>query len=83
MTEGKERGLDKLLTLPLSGLAMRKKSFMLFRPAIRIRRGQRLQAPALESGCVLVWKKNQALSTAMLQFIEHAKEYLEGIRQDE
>lgn len=37
--------------------------------------------PALESGCVLVWKKNQALSPAMLRFIEHAKEYLEGIPQ--
>ncbi len=35
--------------------------------------------PALESGCVLVWKKNQALSPAMLRFIEYAKEYLEGI----
>lgn len=33
--------------------------------------------PSLESGCVLVWKKNQALSPAMLRFIEHAKEYLE------
>lgn len=32
--------------------------------------------PALESGCVLVWKKNQTLSTALLRFIEHAKEYL-------
>lgn len=38
--------------------------------------------PALESGCVLVWKKNQALSPAMLRFIEHTKEYLEGIAQD-
>lgn len=38
--------------------------------------------PALESGCVLVWKKNQALSPAMLRFIEHAKDYLEGITQD-
>lgn len=37
--------------------------------------------PSLESGCVLVWKKNQALSPAMLRFIEHAKEYLEGISQ--
>jgi len=37
--------------------------------------------PALESSCVLVWKKNQALSPAMLRFIEHAKEYLEGIPQ--
>lgn len=37
--------------------------------------------PALESGCVLVWKKNQALSPAMLRFIEHAKEYLEGMPQ--
>lgn len=38
--------------------------------------------PALESGCVLVWKKNQALSPAMLRFIEHVKEYLEKITQD-
>lgn len=38
--------------------------------------------PALESGCVLVWKKNQVLSPAMLWFIEHVKEYLEGITQD-
>lgn len=37
--------------------------------------------PSLESGCVLVWTKNQALSPAMLRFIEHAKEYLEGISQ--
>lgn len=37
--------------------------------------------PALESGCVLVWKKNQALSPAMQRFIGHAKEYLEGIPQ--
>lgn len=37
--------------------------------------------PALESSCVLVWKKNQALSPAMLRFIEHAKEYLGGIPQ--
>lgn len=33
--------------------------------------------PALESGCVLVWKKNQAYSPAMLKFIAYAKEYLE------
>lgn len=32
--------------------------------------------PALESGCVLVWKKNQTLSPALLRFIQHAKEYL-------
>lgn len=32
--------------------------------------------PALESGCVLVWKKNQTLSPALLCFIQHAKEYL-------
>ncbi len=38
--------------------------------------------PALESGCVLVWKKNQALSPAVLCFIEHAKEYLEKIAQE-
>lgn len=38
--------------------------------------------PALESGCVLVWKKNQALFPAMLHFIEHVKEYLETITQE-
>lgn len=38
--------------------------------------------PALESSCVLVWKKNQALSPAILRFIEHAKEYLEGTAQN-
>lgn len=38
--------------------------------------------PALESGCVLVWKKNQALSPVVLCFIEHAKEYLEKIAQE-
>ena len=37
--------------------------------------------PALESGCVLVWKKNQALSPAMLKFIAYAKEYLEKVVQ--
>lgn len=34
--------------------------------------------PALESGCVLVWKKNQMLSPVMLRFIEHVKEYLKA-----
>ena len=37
--------------------------------------------PVLESGCVLVWKKNQALSPAMLKFIAYAKEYLEKVVQ--
>lgn len=38
--------------------------------------------PALESGCVLVWKKNQVLSPVVRRFIEHVKEYLEGITQE-
>ncbi len=32
--------------------------------------------PELESGCVLVWKKNLTLSPAMQRFIEFVKEYL-------
>ncbi len=32
--------------------------------------------PELESGCVLVWKKNLILSPAMIRFIQHVKEYL-------
>lgn len=32
--------------------------------------------PELVSGCVLVWKKNQTLSPAMVRFIAHVKEWL-------
>lgn len=38
--------------------------------------------PALQSGCVLVWKKNQTLSPVMQRFIDHVKEYLERTAQD-
>lgn len=34
--------------------------------------------PEIMSGCVLVWKKNLALSTAMVHFIAHVKECLHG-----
>lgn len=34
--------------------------------------------PEIVSGCVLVWKKNQTISSAMVHFIAHVKEYLEG-----
>lgn len=34
--------------------------------------------PELESGCVLVWKKNLTLSLAMQRFIAYMKEYLNG-----
>lgn len=33
--------------------------------------------PEIESGCVLVWKKNLTLGTAMQRFIAHVKEWLE------
>ncbi len=32
--------------------------------------------PRIESGCVLVWKKNLALSPVLKRFIEYTKEYL-------
>ncbi len=32
--------------------------------------------PEIESGCVLVWKKNLTLSLAMQRFLEYVKEYL-------
>lgn len=32
--------------------------------------------PEIESGCLLVWKKNLTLSLAMQRFIEYGKEYL-------
>lgn len=34
--------------------------------------------PEIESGCVLVWKKNLTLSLAVQRFIEYMKEYLNG-----
>lgn len=34
--------------------------------------------PEIESGCVLVWRKNVTVSPAMQRFIEHVKEYLAG-----
>lgn len=34
--------------------------------------------PELESGCVLVWKKNQSLSPAVLAFVTHIRESLEA-----
>ena len=34
--------------------------------------------PEIESGCVLVWKKNATLSPAMVRFIAHIKEWLAG-----
>ena len=33
--------------------------------------------PKIESGCVLVWKKNLTLSPVIKRFIEYTKEYLE------
>ncbi len=35
--------------------------------------------PELESGCVLVWKKNLTLSLVMQKFIAYMKEYLAGM----
>lgn len=37
----------------------------------------RLLEPEIESGCVLVWKKNLTLSLAMQRFIAHIKEWME------
>lgn len=36
-------------------------------------------APKLETGAVLVWKKNQVLSPAHTQFVAHIKKYISGI----
>lgn len=36
-------------------------------------------SPEIISGCVLVWKKNMVLSSAMVHFIAHIKECLNGI----
>lgn len=38
--------------------------------------------PELESGCVLVWKKNLTLSRVMQRFIEYIKEYLMGVEKE-
>lgn len=36
--------------------------------------------PEMESGCVLVWKKNMTLSPAMLRFTRHVKECLDAVK---
>ncbi|MDY6328971.1 MAG: LysR family transcriptional regulator [Lachnospiraceae bacterium] len=36
-------------------------------------------APALETGCVLVWQKNRPLSKAATVFLDIAKKYIKGI----
>lgn len=38
--------------------------------------------PEIESGCVLVWKKNLTLSPVVQRFIQYVKEYLAGIEKD-
>lgn len=38
-------------------------------------------SPRLESGTVLVWKKDQPFSAAASAFLRHAKEYISGISQ--
>ena len=39
-------------------------------------------APKLETGAVLVWKRNQILSPAHTQFVAHVKKYISGISWD-
>lgn len=39
--------------------------------------------PVLESGCVLVWKKNLTLSPTIQRFIEYVKEYLTGMEKED
>lgn len=39
-------------------------------------------SPKLESGTVLVWKKTQVFSPAVTAFLEEAKEYLSGMKED-
>lgn len=39
--------------------------------------------PKIESGCLLVWKKNLTLSPAMQRFIEYVKEYLAEIGKED
>lgn len=38
--------------------------------------------PELESGCVLVWRKNLTLSLVLRRFIEYMKEYLMGVEKE-
>lgn len=39
--------------------------------------------PEIESGCVLVWKKNLTRSWAMQRFIEYVKEYLTSMEKED
>lgn len=39
--------------------------------------------PEIESGCLLVWKKNLTFSTAMQRFIEYVKEHLTGTKEED
>lgn len=39
-------------------------------------------SPKLESGTVLVWKKNTVFSPATTAFLQEAKEYLSGMKED-
>ena len=39
-------------------------------------------SPKLETGTVLVWKKVQVFSPATTAFLEEAKEYLSGMKED-
>ena len=39
-------------------------------------------SPRMETGTVLVWKKNQALTAANAKFIQHMKQYISGISQN-
>lgn len=36
----------------------------------------------IETGTVLVWKKNQTLTEANAHFIQHMKQYISGISSD-
>ena len=39
--------------------------------------------PEIESGCVLVWKKNLTLSLPVQRFIEYIKDYLAGLKKED
>ena len=39
-------------------------------------------APRIETGTVLVWKKNQTLTAANTKFTQHMKKYISGISHD-
>ena len=39
-------------------------------------------APRIETGTVLVWKKNQTLTAANAHFIQHMKKCISGISRD-